>query len=310
MSTSTHLKSLQALELAIREGSLKQAADRLSITPAAVGQRIRALEDYLGTDLLLRGRSGLQPTAELEHALDDLQLAFAALERVTQTLDFQRVSEIHIVADLDLAELWLTPRLPEFREAHPNILFCINGSGDVPLRLGTPDVRIFYGDGPGDPLFTDLFLPVTGPDNTRRIADWNPVLQMEGMPLLHLKAQLESNDYPGWVEWFQVFGHRESGLDRGVHYKHTRHALEAVRQNVGFLVCGLSLVLRGLEDRSIVAPFPMSHYITAPFPYRLKLSVDAEKRHQIQRFVTWLHSTANETQREIEELSNQKVLTS
>lgn len=65
----------------------------------------------------------------------------------------------------------------------------------------------------------------------------------------------------------------------------------------------------GLEDRSIVAPFPMSHYITAPFPYKLKLSVGAEKRHQIQRFVTWLHSTANETQREIEELSNQKVLT-
>lgn len=48
-------------------------------------------------------------------------------------------------------------------------------------------------------------------------------------------------------EGVQVSGHRESWLDRGVHYKHTRHALEAVRQNVGFLVCGLSLVLRGLK---------------------------------------------------------------
>lgn len=305
MAASTHLKSLQALELAIREGSLKQAAQRLSITPAAVGQRIRALEDYLGTNLLLRGRSGLQPTAELERALDDLQLAFAALERVTEALDFQRVSEIHIVADPDLAELWLTPRLPAFREAHPNTLFCINGSGDVPLRLGTPDVRIFYGDEPGDPLFTDLFLPVTGPDNTRRIADWDPVLQMEGMPLLHLKAHQESNDYPGWVDWFKKFGHRESGLDRGVHYKHTRDALEAVRRNVGFLVCGLSLVLDDLDDKSIVAPFPISHYITAPHAYRLSLRIDAEKRPQIQRFIGWLHSAADETQREIERLSNQ-----
>ena len=59
MPVATHLKSLQALELAIRCGSLTGAADRLGITPAAVGQRIRALEDYLGTDLLLRGRSGL-----------------------------------------------------------------------------------------------------------------------------------------------------------------------------------------------------------------------------------------------------------
>ncbi len=180
-----------------------------------------------------------------------------------------------------------------------------SGSGDVPQRLGTHGLRIFYGDEPGDPLFTDLFLPVTGPDNTRRIADWDPVLQMEGMRLLHPKAQLESNDYPGWVEWFQKFGHRESGLDLGVHYKHIRDALEAVRQIVGFLVCGLSLVLGDLEDRSIVAPFPLSHYITAPHSYRLRLRIDAEKRPQIQRFITWLHNTANETQREIERLSNQ-----
>ena len=69
MVVTTHLKSLQALEMAIRVGSLKGAADQLGITPAAVGQRIRSLENYLGTDLLMRGRSGLQPIADLNHAL-------------------------------------------------------------------------------------------------------------------------------------------------------------------------------------------------------------------------------------------------
>lgn len=302
MPSSTHLKSLQALELAIREGSLKQAAEVLNITPAAVGQRIRALEDYLGTDLLVRGRSGLQPTTELEHALDDLKVAFAALERVTSALDFQRQSEIHIVADPDWAELWLAPRLPAFRDAHPNILFCVNGDGDVPLRLGAPDVRVIYGEGQGESLFTEVFLPVTGPDNPRRIANRDTVLQMEGMPLLHLEAQQDFTNYPGWVEWFKKFGQRESGLDRGVRYKHTRHALEAVRQNVGFLVCGLSLVLQNLEQQSIVAPFPMSHHITAPFPYKIQLRPDGEKRPQIQRFVAWLHNRADETQRDIDRL--------
>lgn len=66
-----------------------------------MGQRIRALEEYLGSDLLLRGRSGLQPTTDLERALADLKTAFASLNRVTETLDFQRVTEIHIVADPD-----------------------------------------------------------------------------------------------------------------------------------------------------------------------------------------------------------------
>lgn len=300
MVAVTHLKSLQAVELAIRMGSLKEAADALGITPAAVGQRVRALEDFLGSDLLLRGRSGLKPTPELEQALADLQMAFAALERVTSSLEFQRVSEIQIVADPDWAELWLAPRLSSFREAHPNILFCINGSGDVPLRLGAPDVRVDYGDGRGEPLFTDVLLPVTGPDNPRRIADWDPVLQMEGMPLLHLKAQRDSDDHPGWVEWFQQFGHRETGPNRGVHYQHARLALEAVRENVGFLVCGLSLVLNDLREGAIVNPFPAAQNLTAPQPYRLALRPDADKRPQVQRFVAWLRTQAHETHREIQ----------
>ena len=74
------LRSFQALELAIRAGSLRAAAEVLGITPAAVGQRVKALEDYLGMDLLTRGRSGLQPTAALKIALPHLAAAFHELE--------------------------------------------------------------------------------------------------------------------------------------------------------------------------------------------------------------------------------------
>jgi len=302
MPIVTHLKSLQALELAVREGSLKSAADRLGITPAAVGQRIRSLEDYLGTDLLLRGRSGLQPTKELDHALADIKLAFEALERATEKLDFQRVSEIHIVADPDWAELWLLPKIGAFREAHPNILFCINGAGDVPLRLGSPDLRITYDDTSGERLYQDVLVPVTGPDNTRRIADWDPIHQMEGMPLLHLKQQRDEENHPGWVDWFDRFGHREIGTDRGVHYQTARVALEAVRQNVGFLVCGLSLVLQGIEDGTVVFPFPSSQHLEAPFAYRLDVRRDAQNRPQIQRFTAWLREKSQETETQISAL--------
>lgn len=302
MTSVTHLKSLQALELAVREGSLTAAAVRLGITPAAVGQRIRSLEDYLGTDLLLRGRSGLQPTAELQQALADLRAGFAALERVVETLDFQRVSEIHVVADPDWADLWLAPRLPKFRAEYPNILFCINGDGDVPLRIGSPDLQIVYSDEPGKALFRDVIVTVTGPDNSRRLADWDAQNEMEGMPLLHLKRQRDDKVYPGWVEWFNAFGHRAIGNDRGIHYPNARLALEAVRENVGFLVCGLSLMLQDLDDKTMVHPFPISQNIVAPFPYRLRMSANAENRPQIQRFVEWLELESRETQRKIDAL--------
>ncbi|MEO8243365.1 MAG: LysR family transcriptional regulator [bacterium] len=303
MVATTHLKSLQALDMAIREGSLKLAAARLGITPAAVGQRVRALEDFLGCDLLHRGRSGLAPTSELGLALTDLRQAFDALERVTQTLDFQRRSEIHIVADPDWAELWLLPRMAVFRAENPNILFCVNGAGDVPLRIGTPDLRVVYDREPGEILFRDVFAPVTGPDNTRRLADLDPVRQMEGMPLLHLKSHHESGGRPGWVEWFAAFGHRKIGPDRGIHYQNAILALEAVRQNVGFLVCGLSLVLQDLEIATIVAPFQMSEHLLAPHPYLLRVREEGPHRPQLQKFIAWLRSEAKKTQHKLDEIS-------
>jgi LysR family glycine cleavage system transcriptional activator len=300
MATASHLKSLQALEMAIRVGSLTGAADHLGITPAAVGQRIRALEDYLGRDLLLRGRSGLTPTADLERALADLKVAFAALDRVTENLDFQRVAEIHIVADPDWSELWLLPRLAAFRAENPNILFCINGAGDIPLRLGAPDCRIEYTDpGRGEELFRDLLLPVTGPDNLRRIANWDAQMPLEGMPFLHLEAQRDDPRRPGWPQWVEKFGNRRDGAGRGVHYRHARLALEAVRQNVGFLICGLSLVEADLESGRIVLPYSAYQSLTAPMPYVLTVSSHGTLRPQLQRFLDWLRGEARLTRQSL-----------
>ena len=300
MSAASDLKSLQALEMAIRVGSLTGAADRLGITPAAVGQRIRSLEDYLGRDLLLRGRSGLMPTVDLDHALTDLKAAFAALDRVTESLDFQRVAEIHIVADPDWSELWLLPRLAAFRAENPNILFCINGAGDIPLRLGAPDCRIEYTDpSRGEELFRDHLLPVTGPDNLRRIADWDAQMPLEGMPFLHLEAQRDDPQRPGWPHWVEQFGYRRDGAGRGVHYRHARLALEAVRQNVGFLICGLSLVEADLESGRIVLPYPAQQSLVAPMPYVLSVTAHGTLRPQLQRFLDWLRGEARLTRQSL-----------
>jgi len=301
MSGASHLKSLQALEMAIRAGSLKDAADRLGITPAAVGQRIRTLEDFLGTDLLLRGRSGLKPTADLQRAMADLKDAFAALDRVSDTLDFQRVTEIHIVADGDWTELWLQPRLQAFRQENPNILFCINGSGDVALRLGAPDCRIEYGpQGKGEVLFRDLLLPVICPLSYYRMDAGEGKLTLEGMPLLHLEAQRDNPAHPGWKEWVAAYGYRTEGLERGVHYRNVRTAIEAVRQDVGFLICGLALAEPDLAKKSVVQPFPSTHSLLAPMPYVLTVTAHGAVRPQLQRFCDWLRHEAFLTRRALE----------
>jgi LysR family glycine cleavage system transcriptional activator len=294
MSSVSHLKALQALELAVREKSLRAAANRLGISAAAVGQRIRALEDHLGTALLMRGRSGLEPSPGLAEALPDLHAAFAALERASDTLDLRRPSEIHIVADPDWAELWLAPRLATFRQLHPNILFNINGLGDVPMRLGAPDLRVSRESGTGEVLFADLFVAITGPDNLRRLIALPDDWQLEGMPLLHMRPQREGL-MPGWVEWCRVHGQRSRGSERGVVYANARLALAAVRENIGFLLCGLALCQPDLEAGRVVLAFPAFMHVATDTPYRLTLRSAGYRRPQTDRFLAWLRSEASLT---------------
>jgi LysR family glycine cleavage system transcriptional activator len=191
--------------------------------------------------------------------------------------------------------------LEGFRAENPNILFCINGAGDVPLRLGAPDCRIEYGgDGKGEELYRDRLLPVTGPDNIRWIAVWDPQMPLEGTPFLHLAAQRDDPLRPGWMDWVERFGHRREGAGRGVHYHHARQALEAVCETVEFLVCGFSLVGFDLEKGSVVLPFPAHQSLIAPMPYVLTLTGHGTLRPQLQRFCNWLREEAALTKQAIE----------
>jgi len=259
MSATKHLKALQALEIAVRSGSLKAAAERLSITPAAVGQRIRALEDFLGIELLVRGRSGIQPTPQLRAAVEHLSDAFRHLEAVSAILDFQRVDEVHVAADGDWEELWLRPRLPDFRREHPSILLCVNGVGDVPARAGQADCRVrFSASDPernDDVLFADYLLPITSPENAERVARLPKSAPLEGFPLLHMDKYAADPSALDWPRWVQRHGYRKAGAERGPRYARLVVALEAVRSNAGELLCGVALILDQIERGEIVVPF-------------------------------------------------------
>lgn len=62
----THLNSLRALEATLRLDSFTKAAQELGVTPAAVGQRVRLLEDYL--DVVLFDRKGQASSRQLRPA--------------------------------------------------------------------------------------------------------------------------------------------------------------------------------------------------------------------------------------------------
>lgn len=298
MSVPNHLRSLQALELAVRQGSFAVAAEALGITPAAIGQRVKALEDYLGVELLVRGRSGIQPTAGLLSALPHLRKGFEELEAAARELEMQRGHELHIAAASDFVELWLAPRLDRFRAEHPNLRFCINGEGDAALRLGWVDCEISYGPAIADPcvdlLFRDYVVPIASPANMARTADIAHRDRLEGFPLVHLDFYKDDPAGLSWPEWVAANGVVRSAPERGMRFRRMTAALDAVAANAGVTLCGLALIAGPIERGEINLPFGMAgRWSDHGFVARFRR--DSGQRRHVQRFRAWLAQESRDT---------------
>jgi LysR family glycine cleavage system transcriptional activator len=308
----SHLRSLQALELALRTGSLKDAAARLVITPAAVGQRIKALEDYLGAELLVRGRSGLRASPALEVVLPQLVGAFRDLENVAALLDMQRGHEMHIAAPPDFAELWLRPRLPRFAVDYPNIRFNINGEGAAPLRIRPADCEIRFGpaeeSAATDVLFRDFVLPVGSPETIARIS--TGPRRLEGFPLLHLDFYKDDPAVPRWPEWIRAHRLRRTEPNRGIRYQRIGTAIEAVLANAGFAICGLALVSDLVDHGRLLLPFPLGSGNWSGHSFNARFRSDALVRPQVRRFREWLAAESAVTRQWLERKTSSKRVSS
>ena len=67
--------------------NITRAADLLYITQSALSKRINALEEELGTTLMLRSRQGIHFTPEGEEVLERTQAAAEQLAMMRRNLD-------------------------------------------------------------------------------------------------------------------------------------------------------------------------------------------------------------------------------
>jgi LysR family glycine cleavage system transcriptional activator len=296
MPALSHLKSLQALELATRTGSFAGAAELLAITPAAVGQRVKALEDYLGVTLLERGRAGIRPAPELVKALPQLVAGFAALGAASAALDMERAQEVHIAAPPDFADLWLGPRLGMFRAAYPNVRFCINGEGDAPIRLARVDCEIGFSapDGDSDLLFHDFLLPMVSPANAERVAHLDPK-SLEGFPLLHPDFYKDDPALPSWPRWLANNGIERTAPDRGLRFRRIAGLFDAVVADAGIALCGLALLSDAVDDGRIVPAYPVSTGCETGHGFTARYRQQAASGRALERFRLWLREEGAKT---------------
>ena len=143
---------MRVFDAAARHLSFTRAADELAVTPAAVGQQIRALEDMLGVVLFRRTTRGLELTPEAQGGLAPLRDGFLQFEEAVRAMQAGQTSKsLTIAAPRDVTEKWLMPRLAAIAAADPDLRFVLIAADDeVDFTQANLDLAIRWGEGPGE----------------------------------------------------------------------------------------------------------------------------------------------------------------
>jgi DNA-binding transcriptional LysR family regulator len=124
-----NLQSLRFVDAVARAGSIRKAADTLSITSSALNRRILAIEEDLGADIFERLPSGVRLSAAGEIYIHHIRLQLSDIERVkSQIADLSGIRRGHV--SVACSQALLTSFLPQqtaaYRLKHPNVTFSIN----------------------------------------------------------------------------------------------------------------------------------------------------------------------------------------
>lgn len=291
------LNSLRAFVVAARHMSFSKASSELHVTPAAISQQIRQLEEQLDCELFRRSSRALALTEEGQACLPGLTEAFekivGALERIDAT---QEAGPLTVSVAPSFAAKWLVPRLENFREIHSEIDVQISASMHlVDFASEEVDCAIRYGAGDYGDLFAELILQETV------FPVCSPLLQHDGAPprhpgdlgrftLLHDASPDQDPSCPDWRMWLKAAG--VSGIDvaRGVRFNQSSLVLEAAIAGQGVALAKGQLAAEDLRTGRLIRPFNGTQ--TLDFAYYLVCPQRKTSLAKVDAFRRWLHAQA------------------
>ncbi|HED3854641.1 MULTISPECIES: LysR substrate-binding domain-containing protein [Enterobacter] len=295
MRSLNRLKWLHAFEATARHGSFTGAAQELGVTPAAVGQLVRSLEDWVGHPLLHRTRSGkerLTLVDEAQEALQDITLGLDKLETGLNKLRGRRSRSVVVVtASQVLMMNWLMDRLNRFSETHENIDLRLNvteklmdvshGEADIGIRCG-------QGDWPGvnktwlmDEEAVMICSPRLVPPGKMACSEW---LAMQ--KLIHDDTPHPGADFPSWNDVLMAVGAPDA-LESGLHINSTSAVILSALSGRGVAIARYALVKKLIETGQLVQLHP-DHRWPLKWSYYLVTPQQKVMRDEVKVFHDWL----------------------
>jgi LysR family transcriptional regulator, glycine cleavage system transcriptional activator len=194
---------LQTFVAVARAGKMKQAAQDLALTPGAVSQRIRQLEEVAGRRLFARTSAGVELSTAGAAMFTALAEPFRAIEAVDHELDAPSSRRVTVSTMPSFAAAWLVPRLAMFAQCYPDIEIAVEaGARPVDLKREPIDLAIRHGLGkyPGLEstwIIAPEFIVVASPDLLKNRAPLKRAADCLAFPLLH---DFNRQDWPLWFE--------------------------------------------------------------------------------------------------------------
>ncbi len=256
---SPSLVELNAFLAVARTGSFRKAADQLCVTQAAVSRAVLRLEEELGVDVLARSGAGVRLTAAGEELRRRVAGPVAALEEAAQQLR-RRADRMRLRLSVvtSLGNLWLLPRLEDFRARHPEIEL---------------EFRQYHRDDDFQREDVDLWIALKQQPRQlwprqisarylvgrEIVAVCTPALAAQAATANALLAQplLYHSIYPdNWAIWAKAVGLTLPAGWRGTGFDLVINVIEAARAGMGVAVVQKCMVEADLAAGRLVIPVP------------------------------------------------------
>jgi LysR family glycine cleavage system transcriptional activator len=256
------LNSLRAFEAVGRYLSFSKAADELNVTPGAISQQVRGLEDFLEIKLFKRRNRSIVLTDSGQIFLPLLSDGFAGISAAVDSVRRSQGDEpLTISAAPSFTAKWLIPRLCKFQALHPEIDVRIDASSrlvdfarediDVGIRFGTGEVEgldSIY-------LFSYDLIPVCSPDLMHEGKAVHDLSDIRHHTLLHSQDTDFDPSFPDWAMWLATAGVDDVDASRGMFFSQGEMVIEAAIEGQGIALCASVMVAGAIESGRLVQPF-------------------------------------------------------
>ena len=283
--------ALRTLESVVRNHGFGRAAEELNVTQSAVSQHIKAIEEWTGHKLLIRGPRQTVATEQGVLLANAVAEGFGTIEAVCDQLRDKRSKHnrgVLLASPPGFAFVWLLPRLLNFDTLFPDIPVSLNTNVfSRDFNAANSDVEIHYGLGgfPGlhaEQLMHETMSPVCAPELAPHLRDLSDLSEHT----ILLDDILNIGNPPTWEFWAKETSTKLPSLPRRRKLGQANMVVQAAIKGQGVAMGRSPLVCDAIADGTLVQPF--QQVARSQFSYWFVCTHDALKSKPIRAFRDWL----------------------